>query len=130
MKKDNIIATLGLNTVFNGNLSFNDFLTIKGKYIGTITSGGTLYIEDSALFEGNINVKNSVIAGQIIGDVTAEEKIEVLSNSVIKGNLKAPVIKIADGVEIQGRCQMIQDADTIDIFSTTVNQLKKSVTII
>lgn len=130
MKSEERIAVLGKNTVYQGNLTFDKQLKIMGKYYGSITSNGTLYIEDTAYIEGDISVKKSVIAGQINGDVIATEKIEVLSNSVIKGNLKAPVIRIADGVEIEGRCQMILDADTVDIFSTSVNQLKKSVSIV
>ncbi|WP_187759799.1 bactofilin family protein [Thiospirochaeta perfilievii] len=130
MKNENKIAELGVNTSYKGNLTFDKHLKIKGKYNGSILSGGTLYIEDSALFEGDINVKEAVIAGQILGDVTATERIDILSNSVIKGNLIAPTIKIADGVQIEGRCQMIQDSDTVDIFSTSVSQLKKSVSII
>lgn len=130
MKQESRIAVLGENTVYNGNLSFDKHLKIKGKYLGSILAGGTLYIESSAYFEGDINVKRTVIAGEVIGDVTAVEKIDVLADSVIKGNLKAPIIRIADGVKIEGRCQMIQDSDSIDIFSTSVNQLKKSVSII
>lgn len=130
MAKNETIATLGENTIFKGNLNFDKYLRIKGKYYGSILSGGTLYIENSAYFEGDINVKKTVLAGHITGDVIAAEKIEVLPDSVIKGNLKAPVIRVADGVQIEGRCQMIQDTDTIDIFSTSVSQLKKSVTII
>ncbi len=130
MKRVDRIAELGVNTSYKGNLTFDKHLKIKGKYYGSILSGGTLYIDDSAYFEGDINVKQAVVAGHIIGDVTATEKIDILTNSVIKGNLIAPIIKIADGVIIEGRCQMIQDSDTVDIFSTSVNQLKKSVSII
>lgn len=130
MKSDERIAVLGEHTTYRGNLTFNNNLKIKGRYLGSILSGGTLYIESCAYFEGDINVKQTIIAGEIHGDVTAETKIDILPNSVIKGNLTAPIIKIADGVKIQGRCQMIQDADTVDIFSTSVNQLKKSVNMI
>ena len=130
MKNEERIATLGENTIYNGNLTFDKHLKIKGKYLGSVISGGTLYIDSGAYFEGDINVNRTVIAGEIHGDVTATEKIEILPNSVVRGNLKAPVIRIADGVKIEGRCQMVQDAETVDIFSTSVNQLKKSVTII
>lgn len=130
MKKGEIIATLGQNTIYKGDLTFKNKLKIKGQYFGSITSEGTLFIDSSAYFEGDIKVKNTVIAGHIVGDVVAEDKIEVMADSVITGNLKAPMIKIADGVKIQGRCQMIQDSDSVDIFSTSVKQLKKSVTIV
>lgn len=130
MKKGEKIAVLGQNTIYKGDLTFNDHLKIKGKYYGSISSNGTLYIDESAYFEGDISVKHTVVAGHIVGDVTAAEKIDVLPESVIKGNLKAPVIRLADGVRIEGRCEMIQDSDSIDIFSTSVSQLKKSVTIV
>lgn len=124
------IAVLGVNTFYEGDLEFKESLKIKGKYIGTINSEGTLYLEESSSFEGKVNVGRIVVSGEVVGDITAKEHIEVLDKSRIKGNLKAPVIRIADGVKIEGRCQMIQNSETIDIFSTSVNQLKKSVTIV
>lgn len=130
MKKGEKIAVLGQNTIYKGNLTFKDHLKIKGKYYGSIKSEGTLYIDESAYFEGDIKVKHTVVAGHVVGDVVAVDKIDVLADSIIKGNLKAPVIRIADGVKIEGRCQMIQDSDTVDIFSTSVKQLKKSVQIV
>jgi len=130
LKNEEIFAELGINTIYKGNLTFDKRLKIKGKYYGSVLSGGTLFIEEGAYFEGDINVKNAVVAGCVIGDITSSEKIDVLSNSVIKGNLVAPTIRIADGVQIEGRCQMILDSDTVDIFSTSVNQLKKTVTIV
>ena len=130
MEKKVRVAELGKKTILKGDLEFKDNLIIKGKYFGTIKSNATLYIDENAYFEGDISVNRSIIAGQIIGDITATEKIDILEKSVIKGNLKAPIIRIADGVKIEGRCQMIQDPDTIDIFTTSVNQLKKSVRIV
>lgn len=124
------IAVLGENTIYEGDLTFGKSLKVKGRYIGSIESAGILYLEESSHFEGEVKVGKIVVAGEVYGNITATDYIEVLANSVIKGNLKAPVIRIADGVKVEGRCQMIQNADTVDIFSTSVSQLKKSVTIV
>lgn len=130
MKNEDKIAVLGEKTSFKGSLTFDTHLKIKGNYNGSIKSKGILYVENTAYVEGNINVSTAVVAGHIIGDVTATDKIDIKTNSVIQGNLVAPIIKIADGVRIEGRCQMIQDAEAVDIFSTSVSQLKKSVEIV
>jgi len=128
--QQNKVAVLGEGTEVTGDLVFGESLRIKGHYSGTISSEGILYLDENSVIQGTIKVAKIIIAGKVTGDIYATELIDVLETSEIKGNLQSPVIKIVEGVKIQGRCKMIMDEDNIDIFSTTVNQLKKSVSIV
>ena len=67
----------------------------------------------------------AVVSGTVHGNITASEKIEILPGSRISGDLKAARIKIADGVEFEGKCKMVRDPETIDIFSAGVERLKE-----
>ncbi len=44
----------------------------------------------------------------------------------MQGNIRAAKIRILDGVVFEGRCEMIDRSDSVDIFATPVEDLKQS----
>ncbi len=124
--KENIRTTLGRETAFNGIMRFKDSLKIDGTFEGEILSNGFLYIENGAKVTANVRVGSITIGGVIRGNVEASEKVEMLATGKVYGNIKTAKLKIADGVVFEGKCEMIQNPQSIDIFSAPVEQVKQS----
>lgn len=126
--KDNLgmRTTLGKETRFNGVMRFKDSLKIDGRFEGEIISSGFLYVEHGAEIKADIKVGSVVIGGVVHGNIEAVDKLEMLSTGKVYGNIKTKVLKIADGVVFEGKCEMIKNSDTIDIFSDTVTNLKRT----
>ncbi|MBN2050961.1 MAG: polymer-forming cytoskeletal protein [Spirochaetales bacterium] len=120
-------TTLAKKTRFDGVLSFSDSLKIDGYFKGEIESTGFLFIQKGAQVHADIKVRSIVIGGSVHGNITATEKLEMLSTGQVFGNIKTPRIKIADGVEFAGSCDMMRDPDTVEIFSQSVEKLKTSI---
>ena len=125
--KSDISTTLGKRTRFTGTLGFKKSLKIDGFFSGSIESDGFLYIEEGARVEADISVGGMVLGGTVIGNVEVRDVVELLPTGCLKGNIRSPEIKIADGVQIAGKCEMIQQPEDVDIFSASVDQLKKTV---
>jgi len=121
-----IATTLGKETVFNGKMVFQDSLKIDGKYYGNIESKGFLYIEKDAVVHANITAGAVAIGGTVYGDIIASEKVEMLNSGKVYGNIKTARLKIADDVVFEGKCEMIRDAESADIFSAPTDKLKKA----
>ncbi len=119
-----ISTTFGKETVFNGILKFSDTLKIDGKFEGEIISEGHLFIEEGAVVKADINVRSLVIAGVVLGNIVAGEKLEMLSTAKVFGNIKAENVRMADGVVLKGNCEMIKDCSSLDIFSAPIDKLK------
>ncbi|RKX88517.1 MAG: cell division protein [Spirochaetes bacterium] len=120
-------TTLGSETIFAGIMRFTDSLQINGNLEGEIISTGTLYIEESAVINANIQVGSIVVAGVVNGNIIATEKLEILTSGKVYGNIRTARLRIADGVVFKGKCEMIRDPKTVDIFSAKVDKLKKTV---
>jgi len=120
-------TTLGKKTNFDGTLTFSNSLKIDGFFKGEIESTGLLIIENGAQVVADIRVRSIVIGGVVHGNITASEKLEMLSTGRVFGNIKAPRLKIADGVEFVGKCDMIREPDTVEIFSQNVEKLKNTI---
>jgi len=123
---EKITTTLGKETAFNGVMRFKDSLKIDGTFTGEIVSSGFLYVENGAIVTANIRVGSVVIGGTIKGNVEATEKLEMLATGKVFGNIRTAKLKIADGVVFEGKCEMIKNPQTVNIFSGPVDQLKKA----
>ena len=124
---ERITTTLGTGTRFNGTMRFSQSLKIDGRFEGKIESEGFLYIEEGAYVQADIKVGSIVVGGTVHGDIYAKEKLEMLSTGQVFGNVQTAKLKIADGVIFEGKCQMIQKPDRVDVFSTPVQPLKESI---
>jgi cytoskeletal protein CcmA (bactofilin family) len=120
-------TTLGRETNFQGTLRFTESLRILGKFSGEIISSGRLVVEDGAEVKATVRVGSVVVGGIIRGNILAKEKLEMLASGKVIGNIKTAKLKIADGVVFEGKCEMIKDAETIDIFSESADGLKKTI---
>ncbi len=123
---ERISTTLGKETEFNGVMRFHDSLKIDGTFSGEIISAGFLYIEQGASVTANIRVGSVVVGGTVHGNIEATEKLEMLASGKVYGNIRTAKLKIADGVVFEGKCEMIKNAQAINIFSGPVEQLKKT----
>jgi len=104
--KGNIIAFLGKETLFKGYLQFEGTVRIDGVLEGEIHSKNTLIVGDGASINGTINVGKIVCGGSVTGKIIADESIQLVKPSNVKGEIKTPVLLIEEGVIFNGHCEM------------------------
>jgi cytoskeletal protein CcmA (bactofilin family) len=79
------------------------------------------------VFIGTLKFTSSILVGGVVhGDIEAVEKIELLPSAKVYGNIRTAKLRIADGVVFEGKCEMIRNPASIDIFSGTKEQVKGS----
>ena len=77
-------------------------LMVSGHVQGNGRIGGTLSMSKSANWQGDITTRQAVIAGTVIGKIVVEDKLEVSASAVIKGQIVAKILAIANGARIEG----------------------------
>ena len=97
-----VVGHLQHGTYFEGKISFVGTLKIGGQFKGEIISEGTLIIDESAVVEGEVHVKEATIKGQFFGHLKAENRVNMLSPARFKGTVSAPNLKIEEGVQFDG----------------------------
>ena len=85
-----------------GDLETRGALVLSGTLEGDGRVGGALSISVGARWRGNVSAKAGVIAGEVIGNVTIEDKLEVGATAVIRGSIAAKTLAIANGAVIEG----------------------------
>jgi len=100
------VTVIGANTVVNGNLEGDEDLTIEGRVEGTITLSRTLTIEQNGVVHANINVRNAIISGVLVGNVEAEDSVHVTEEGRVMGDIAAPRVILVDGASFRGNVDM------------------------
>lgn len=90
----------------SGQLMFQGSARIDGNVEGEIQCYGTLTIGEGAEIRAKISSQVVVIRGKVEGNVTAKEKVELLSPARVVGNISTPRLAITEGVVFDGDCSM------------------------
>jgi cytoskeletal protein CcmA (bactofilin family) len=91
---------------FSGTLNFEKSFLIRGRLSGEVDARGLLVVDEEAVVDANISASRVVIRGQVKGNVTASEKVEVAVTGKLLGNVTAPEILMETGCVFNGLCTM------------------------
>ena len=96
------------NAVFiQGQLTGDEDLAIDGRVEGKIElKDHNLVIGPHGKITAEINAKNVTVIGRVIGDISAEELVEIKSSGSVVGDIKSSQISIADGAHFKGAVDM------------------------
>lgn len=97
-------TTIGENSAFEGRFMVQGNLRIDGTFEGKSLVADQLQIGEKAKVKTNITATSVVVEGLVIGNVTANRRILLLSTARVLGDLKTPELIIQDGVILEGRC--------------------------
>jgi cytoskeletal protein CcmA (bactofilin family) len=99
-------TAIGPTIVIKGKLKSDEDLIVRGRIEAEISSSKALFIENSGIIKANVSVKSAKISGVVVGNITAEERIEIAPDGRVVGDLMAPRIIISDGAAFRGRIDM------------------------
>jgi cytoskeletal protein CcmA (bactofilin family) len=101
------MTNIGRSTVFNGELTSDEDLTIEGTVTGDVqVREAMLTITEPAKVEADIHGARVVVHGSLKGSITATARIELGPGARVEGNLSADQVVIADGAQFNGRIDM------------------------
>lgn len=104
---ENVTSTIiGESILINGNLNGDEDLTVLGRVEGSINLTKTLNIEESGIVKANISVRNAIISGVVVGNITATDSVEITEVGRMVGDIKAPRVIIVDGARYRGAVDM------------------------
>jgi cytoskeletal protein CcmA (bactofilin family) len=82
---------------------------IEGTVIGSVKADGDLIVTESATIQADVTAANAIVAGEIKGDLTTGEKLELMGTAKIHGNINCRILTVEAGASIAGNCQVAQE---------------------
>lgn len=105
------LVNIGQSIAIKGELTGNEDLTIDGRVDGKILlKDHNLTIGTNGRITAEVHAKTVVIIGEVIGNITADDKIEVAASGSVQGDLRAPRVVLSDGARFKGAIDMGKSA--------------------
>src|SRR3954454_24611348 len=109
MEKD--IVNIGKSVVIKGELNGSEDLTIEGHVEGTIQlRDHVLTIGPNGRIKAQVFAKAVIVLGEVTGNVTASDKVDIRDNGSVHGDIVSPRVAIAEGAHFRGSVDMQRKA--------------------
>jgi cytoskeletal protein CcmA (bactofilin family) len=101
------IVNIGQSVQIKGELKGNEDLTIDGMVDGKIlVKDHNLTIGANGKITAEVHAKTVIVVGQVSGNITADDKVEVAPSGSVEGDIRAPRVALADGARFKGSIDM------------------------
>ncbi len=106
-KAPKVSTVIGQGTAITGNVEFSGGLhldgTVKGNVGGEADTQSTLTVSEQGRIEGDVRVDNLILNGTVVGDVYANERVELATNARVSGTVYYRLLEMAMGAEVNGK---------------------------
>jgi cytoskeletal protein CcmA (bactofilin family) len=100
-------VNIGKSVVIKGELSGSEDLTIEGHVEGSIQlKENILTIGPNGKIRAEVFAKAVIVLGEVSGNVTASEKVDIRDNGSVDGDIISPRVAIAEGAHFRGSVDM------------------------
>jgi cytoskeletal protein CcmA (bactofilin family) len=104
-------VNIGKSVIIKGELSGSEDLTIEGQVEGKIElRQNVLTIGPNGRIKAQVFAKSVVILGEVTGNVTASDKVDIRDNGSVDGDIASPRVAIAEGAHFRGSIDMQKSA--------------------
>jgi len=101
------MVNIGKSVIIKGELTGSEDLTIEGQVEGKVElKQNVLTIGPNGKIKAQIVAKAVVVQGEVTGNITATERVDIRDAGSVDGDLSAPRVAIADGAHFRGSIDM------------------------
>jgi len=97
---------IGPNITVEGTVSGSEPMVVEGTVRGQINIAADLLIGTKARVEATVHARNVTVEGKLNGDISADDRVELVATATVDGNIKAPKIIVAEGAKFRGSVDM------------------------
>src|SRR5262245_36307912 len=106
-RQERTAVNIGKSVVIKGELNGSEDLTIEGQVEGKIElRQNVLTIGSNGRIKAQVFAKSVIVLGEVTGNVTATEKVDIRDNGSVDGDIAAPRVAIAEGAHFRGSIDM------------------------
>lgn len=104
------VTVIGRETSISGEMSMTGSAKILGQFDGRIAVAGDVFIAEGAVVRADILADQIIIEGEVEGNVTARERLQLASTAQLVGDIATRALVVEDGASLLGNCHVGADA--------------------
>lgn len=106
---------IGQNTAISGDLVLRESVRVDGTVRGNLKAEGdepvSVVIGETGCIEGHVLAHRVLIAGRVVGNIEAMERLELRSTCQVVGDMIFPTIAVEHGATLQGALRKQEPMD-------------------
>jgi cytoskeletal protein CcmA (bactofilin family) len=99
-------TVIGADTTIKGEMTFDGVARILGTVEGKIVAKGELQVASGASCIAEIEAGTITVDGNVSGNVTAHDRLELNAKASIRGDVVASRLIVAEGATFEGHCRV------------------------
>lgn len=99
-------SVIGPHTRIQGELLGDEDVLVEGRVEGRVLLAREFRVAPGGVVVAEVHAGTVVIAGEVVGDVSATERVEILPSGSLEGNIRAPKVAVGDGARFKGSVDM------------------------
>lgn len=123
--KSKVETILGEGTKIEGELYTKGSIRVEGEVKGNIQAEGDLFVGEKGVIKCEIKGRNVIVAGVIEGNITATQKIEIMSGGKLIGDIRTNILKIEEGAIFKGNSNTLEKKEVSA--PVEANRVKKEI---
>ncbi len=89
-----------------GDFNSQGSVLIEGEVAGSVKTAEHLQVGETAKIHAHVGAADAIVAGEIKGNIAVEGRLELTETSKVRGDIRAQVLTVAAGAEINGKVGM------------------------
>ena len=99
-------TVIGDGLTIEGEITGDDEVVVHGTMRGTLSTSEAVSVAQGAVVEADVSASSVMVAGQVTGNVTAQDRIDIQAGGRLVGDVKSARFTIADGASFKGSVDM------------------------
>ncbi|MFI5381398.1 MAG: polymer-forming cytoskeletal protein [Tepidisphaerales bacterium] len=95
-------SVLGSDLVIKGTVAFEKGVRLHGRLEGNAAGSGSFHVATDGKLVGNVEAAAVIVEGDVRGDITATDRVELKASSHYEGDLRAARLAIEAGAFFTG----------------------------
>jgi cytoskeletal protein CcmA (bactofilin family) len=101
------VVNIGKSVVIKGELNGSEDLTVEGYVEGRVElRDHVLTVGPNGRIKAEVFAKAVIVLGEVTGNVTANEKVDIRDKGSVDGDIISPRVAIAEGAHFRGSVDM------------------------
>ncbi len=100
------VCVIGPRVQLKGELHGAEPVVVEGSVEGIVRLTAELRVAPGGSVKADVSAHTLVVAGEVIGDCHASERVVIEASGRLTGNIRAPRIVIAEGATFRGTSDM------------------------
>jgi cytoskeletal protein CcmA (bactofilin family) len=102
--RDGQETIIGHTVKVEGDFISEGNVLVLGVVSGSLKTRGNLRVEKGAKIKADVEAANAAVFGDIKGNVTIQERLELGASAVVEGDIVTKVLSIEPGAIVNGHC--------------------------